>query len=188
MPWIVLDLAKLESCSAHRHFLLKNWVHTVTKNERKGQDESSKGFFEDHCSLYSSWRQEVLWIQSLKRSGFYTFSVTVFVPQMSDSQLYEFRITLSNLLIQNWDFCIYFTQTYGISKIPTCLIWTRFFYIHIGFLTCLLTDTVSCLSFGKLVPVYSSKAEVSVYLQPGQWYNNNLPKIVPTCLIMDMKF
>ena len=63
----------------------------------------------------------------------------------------------------------------------------NFYFIHIGSLTCLLTDTVSCLSFGKHVPV-SSKGEVLVYLQPGQWYIINLPKIVPTCLIMDMKF
>ena len=47
---------------------------------------------------------------------------------------------------------------------------------------------IQLFKFWKQDQVCSSKAEVSVYLQPGQWYNNNLPKIVPTCLIMDMKF
>ena len=151
MPWIVHDLAKLQSCSAHQHFLLKNRVHTVTKNERKGQDESSKGFLEDHCSLYSSWRQEMLWFQSLKRRCFYTISVRIFVPHLSDSQPFEFRIYLSNLLIQNWDFCIWFTQVYGIPKIYMSILDMSFYFIHIGSLTYLLSDTFSCLSSGNRI-------------------------------------
>ena len=46
MLWIALDLAKLQSWSAHQLFLLKNCDHT--KNERKGKDKSNKRFFKDH--------------------------------------------------------------------------------------------------------------------------------------------
>lgn len=65
MPgWVVLDLAKLKTCWAHKYYCWK-WV--PTKDERNGKEESSKIFLERH-GRYSAeddrWNDSRTWTAS----------------------------------------------------------------------------------------------------------------------------
>ena len=72
MPWTVLDLAKLQSWSAHQYFCWKFVFHT--ENERKGKDESNEGFFEGHWNYARAGEERCFNLK--KKHIFYTFLST----------------------------------------------------------------------------------------------------------------
>ena len=81
-------------------FLLKNWAHT--KNERKGKNESSKGFFEDHRSYTRVGDERCFNLE--KKDTLYTFFCervlsTVYVLTFRGVDNYQDSIPLTDLAL-----------------------------------------------------------------------------------------